>query len=142
MDEIIFMLLGGSVAFLLATLFISLALWVFLLVCQWRIFVKLGQKGWASIIPFYNTFVLTNAVWELIPAILATFLQVGLCVSIFLTGNIPLIGVLAFLFLIAFFIVSVIMTHKMCTWFGHGIGFTIGCLFLPIIFYAIMAFSD
>ena len=33
---------------------ISLAMVVFSVVIVWRIFVKAGEHGWASLIPFYN----------------------------------------------------------------------------------------
>lgn len=36
---------------------LSLAIMVVTLVANWRIFEKMGRKGWESIIPFYNTYV-------------------------------------------------------------------------------------
>ncbi|MGV8907614.1 MAG: DUF5684 domain-containing protein [Propionicimonas sp.] len=37
---------------------IGLAIAVLMIIALWKIFQKAAQPGWASIIPFYNTFVL------------------------------------------------------------------------------------
>jgi hypothetical protein len=33
------------------------AFMVFMYVCYWKIFVKAGQPGWASLVPFYNIYI-------------------------------------------------------------------------------------
>ena len=38
----------------------SLAIAVLAIVAMWKIFTKAGEPGWASIIPIYNTYVLTK----------------------------------------------------------------------------------
>lgn len=38
--------------------FVLLALMVVMIIAMWKIFTKAGEKGWKSIIPFYNTWVL------------------------------------------------------------------------------------
>jgi Family of unknown function (DUF5684) len=45
---------GGGVA---VVIFIYLAVIVFLVASVWKVFTKAGQPGWASLIPFYNTYV-------------------------------------------------------------------------------------
>ena len=39
-------------------LFVWLAVAVLLIVAYWKIFVKAGEAGWKSLIPFYNTYLL------------------------------------------------------------------------------------
>jgi len=49
---------------------VSLVVWVVLIVAVWKIFVKAGEAGWKSIIPFYSSYVLfqiagRNGLWFL-----------------------------------------------------------------------------
>ncbi len=88
---------------------------VFFIYCYWRIFEKAGKPGWASIIPFYNVFV---------------YLQIiGKPWWWFLLLFIPFVN----------FIVIIMMQHNLSLRFGKGTGFTLGLIFLSIIFVPILA---
>ena len=95
-----------------------LAVIVFLIAALWKVFVKAGQPGWASIIPIYNAYVLLKIAgkpgWWLILYI------------------IPLVN------LIIAVIVSIAVAEK----FGKGAGFGIGLLLLGFIFYPILGFGS
>jgi hypothetical protein len=39
-------------------------------------------------------------------------------------------------------VIAILITHQLSLSFGKGAGFTIGLLFLPFIFYPILAFGD
>ncbi len=97
---------------------VILAIAVFAIVCMWKIFTKAGQPGWASIIPFYNYYVLFEIAW----------------------GN----GLLFLLMLIpvANFVIMIILWVKLSQSFGYSAAFAIGLLFLPIIFLPILAFGS
>lgn len=97
---------------------VILAIAVFAIVCMWKIFTKAGQPGWASIIPFYNYYVLFDIAW----------------------GN----GLLFLLMLIpvANFVIMIILWVKLSQSFGCSAAFAIGLLFLPIIFLPILAFGS
>lgn len=97
---------------------VILAITVFAIVCMWKIFTKAGQPGWASIIPFYNYYVLFDIAW----------------------GN----GLLFLLMLIpvANFVIMIILWVKLSQAFGYSAAFAIGLLFLPIIFLPILAFGS
>ncbi len=97
---------------------VLLAIAVFAIVCMWKIFTKAGQPGWASIIPFYNYYVLFEIAW----------------------GN----GLLFLLMFIpvANFVVMIILWVKLSQSFGYSAAFAIGLLFLPIIFLPILAFGS
>lgn len=97
---------------------VILAIAVFAIVCMWKIFTKAGQPGWASIIPFYNYYVLFEIAW----------------------GN----GLLFLLMFIpvANFVVMIILWVKLSQSFGYSAAFAIGLLFLPIIFLPILAFGS
>lgn len=51
---------------------------------------------------------------------------------LFLLGLIPIVG----------WIADIVQMHKLSKSFGHGIGYTLGLLFLPSIFMLILGFSD
>ena len=95
-----------------------LAVVVFLIVAQWKVFVKAGQPGWACIIPIYNIYIMTKiagkpGIWTL------------LCL-------IPIVN-----------IVFVIWLYNMISKsFGHDEGFTVGLILLGIIFWPILGFGS
>lgn len=97
---------------------IWLAFVVFLIAAQWKVYEKAGQPGWACIIPIYNIYVLLKIVgkpgWWLIMMI------------------IPGVNLI-------FAIWALNMLSKS---FGKDEGFTVGLLFLGIIFYPILGFGD
>ena len=84
----------------------------------WKIFTKAGKPGWASIIPIYNVIVLLEIIGK----------QVWWIV----------------LFLIPFvnIIISIITTNEVSKSFGRGAGTTVGLIFLPFIFYPVLAFGS
>ncbi|NII27867.1 hypothetical protein HB364_22480 [Pseudoflavitalea sp. X16] len=95
-----------------------LAFVVFLIAAQWKIYEKAGQPGWACIIPIYNIYILLKIVgkpgWWLIMMI------------------IPVVNLI-------FAIWALNMLSKS---FGKDEGFTVGLLFLGIVFYPILGFGD
>ncbi len=107
--------MGG--AFIFFTI-IYLAVIVLLIVCGWKIFEKAGKPGWASIVPIYSIIVMLEIVgkpWWYIFMFL-----------------IPIYG---------WIVLPIMLTHDFSKSFGKDIGFTLGLLFLPMIFYPILAFS-
>lgn len=94
-----------------------LAVIILMLVSMWKIFEKLGEDGWKSIIPIYNFIVLLQIVkWDLWKIILFF---------------IPVVNII-FLFL---------LYNELGGKFGKGTGFTIGILFLPFVFLPLLAFN-
>ena len=99
-------------------LLVWLAVTVLMIASVWKVFTKAGQPGWAAIIPIYNAYVFLKIAgkpgWWL--------------VLLF----IPLVNV----------VVGIIALVAFCRNFGKGGGFVVGTIFLPIIFYPILAFGD
>ena len=102
---------GGS-------MFFCLVVCVVFIVAMWKMFVKAGEPGVASIVPFWNTWVLYKITW-------------GSGAAMFLL-LIPLVNV----------VISIITMFKLAKVFGKGVGFGFGLLFFPIIFFPILAFSS
>lgn len=88
-----------------------------MIVSMWKIFVKAGKAGWASLVPIYNTIVMLEIVKLPVWYILLMF--------------VPIVNV----------IIGVVVMAKMAKAFGKGTGFVLGMLFLPLIFYPILAFD-
>ena len=95
-----------------------LAVAVFFIAAHWRVYVKAGQPGWAVLIPIYNIYVLCKIVGK------------------------P--GWWVFLCLIPFVncIIIVMLLLGLAERFGRGVGFGLGLILLPIVFYPILAFGS
>jgi len=90
---------------------------VLMIVSMWKIFEKAGKPGWSVLIPIYSSVVLLDIVkkpwWWL------------------LLMMIPYIGAIWGIWAINLLMKS----------FGKSSGYTVGVLFLPIIFLPMLAFS-
>ena len=107
------------------TLFGSTVLWLFslaffavVIVAQWKTFEKAGEHGWASLIPFYNAYVLFRITWG--------------SGWMFLVLLVPLAG-------LVFHILTMVRLAKA---FGRSGGFAVGLLFLSAVFYCILGFGS
>lgn len=85
---------------------------------MWKIFEKAGQDGWKSIIPIYNTIILLKIC--------------GLSPWLVILGFIPYVKL----------ILAIIIWYNLSKAFGKGIGFTLGLIFLDVIFLFILAFGS
>jgi hypothetical protein len=101
----------GTIAPLLVTLTLIQ------IISLWRIFLKAGRPGWASIIPIYNYIVLLEIIKK--PA------------WWFILLLIPVVNV----------VYSIWIANLLAKSFGRGPGFTVGLIFLGYIFYPILAFG-
>ena len=71
----------------LAPLIIGLAFTVFYVIAYWKVFVKAGMPGWASIIPFYNLYIMLKIAgkpgwWLLLYFIPLVNIAVGIVVAL------------------------------------------------------------
>ena len=112
-DDYSYLTTGQIIAIVLC----SLAVAVFLIAAQWKVFAKAGQPGWAAIIPIYNIYIMTKIagkpdIWTL------------LCL-------IPVVN-----------IIFVVWLYNMISKsFGYDEGFTVGLCLLGIIFWPILGFG-
>lgn len=97
---------------------IPLALVVLVIVSMWKVFEKAGRPGWASIIPFYNTYVI-----------------------LMIAGK-PGWWLLLYFIPIVNLVIMIIVMIDFARSFGKGAGFGVGLTFLSIIFMPILAFGD
>ena len=101
-----------------AVMLIWLVVLVVVIAACWKVFTKAGQPGWASIIPFYNMYVLLTIVGK-----------PGWWLILFF---IPIVNL----------VISIIVMIELAKCFGKGGGFAAGLILLPFIFYPILAFGS
>jgi hypothetical protein len=95
-----------------------LAFTILMIAAWWKIFTKAGQPGWACIIPIYNLYVWCKIVgrpWWWILLMLIPFVNL---------------------------IILIILIIDLAKSFGKGVGFGIGLLLLPVIFFPILGFGS
>lgn len=91
---------------------------VLLIASYWKMFVKAGQPGWAAIIPIYNIYILTQIIGK------------------------PAWWIIMFLIPCVNIIFAIWAAHLLSLSFGKDVGFTVGLILLPFIFYPILGFGD
>lgn len=107
---------------LMVSLLVSLGFMVFMIVMMWIVFKKAGRPGWGILIPLYNIYLM---------------LKIGGMSGWWLLGLfIPFVNIVAGL------VVAFLLPIKIAGKFGKGVLFGIGLIFIPFIFYAILALTD
>lgn len=84
----------------------------------WKVFNKAGKPGWACIVPLYNIIVLLEITGKPTWWILLMF--------------IPFVNI----------VIHIIVYHQLSLSFGKDSGFTVGLIFLPMIFIPILGFGN
>ena len=108
----------GGMIFVWLWLIICLAPAILQLIGLWRIYEKAGEKGWKSLVPFYNMYIWTRIVNRPVWWFAMLF--------------VPLVNV----------VFKIMLTHDLSKSFGKDVGTTMGLIFLPFIFYMILAFDQ
>jgi hypothetical protein len=91
---------------------------VLMIAGMWKVFSKAGQPGWAAIIPIYNVYIMCKVAG-----------RPGWWLLLFL---IPIVNV----------IIAIIVNVDISKRFGKGVGFALGMIFLPFIFWPILGFGS
>jgi len=109
---------AGVLMFMLFFIILMLVIAIVMIISLWKIFEKAGKPGWACIVPIYNNMVMA---------------EIGGKESWFgLLPMIPYIGI----------IWSIWIQNRLSKSFGKEVGFTLGMIFLPLIFYPVLAFGS
>ena len=117
-----------------------LVLYVLIVIAHWKIFTKAGQRGWASIVPILNLFVLVKLVKR--PMWWAVLITIGLIVGGAPADAAAIIKIVTGLIAIAAAILLIITFFDLAKAFGHGVGFGLGLVFLSVIFALILGFGS
>ena len=122
---------------------LCLMIFGFIFIAEAMIFLKAKRKSWAAIIPFYSDYVIFD---------IATgkgFLGVIYAFIWYLSWFFPICELICNCDIVLLkictacisLILVIFMKFKLAKKFGHGIGFCLGLLLLPIIFYPILGFG-
>lgn len=95
-----------------------LAIIVFAIMSQWKVFVKAGKPGWACIVPIYNILIILEI------------------------ANKPWWWIFLLLIPIANIVFMIIVLNRISKSFGKSEGFTVGLVLLGIVFWGILAFDN
>jgi hypothetical protein len=106
---------GGSTTGLLI---LYIVLYILFSLPLYAVFKKAGAEAWAAFIPIYNVYVLLKVVGR------------------------PGWWLLLFLVPILNFIILIIVYNDLSKSFGKGAGFTVGLIFLSVIFLAILGWGS
>jgi hypothetical protein len=101
-------------------------LFIFLIASMWQVYTKVGEPGWAVLVPVYNSYVLARIGGK------PGWLGIVAC----LAGFIPIAGPIIVVVLGLIIAIGVVKT------FGKGGLFGLGLAFLPFIFYPILGFGS
>lgn len=111
-------LLGMFSGIFILFLILGIALSIFSIVASWKLFTKAGKPGWASLIPIYNIYIMCEIAekewWYMLLLI------------------VPIVNIYA----------NFVIYDGIAKKFGKSTGFTIGMMFLPLIFFPILAFGN
>ena len=112
--------IGGLFGALLGLVIAGFVFVVFaiMIASMWRIFTKAGETGWMAIIPILNMLILLK-----------------------ITGK-PVWWIVLLLIPGVNLIAAILLKISLAEVFGEGVGFAIGLLLLPIIFYPMLAFGS
>ncbi len=105
---------GGGIVGMIVPLIIMAVM----IAALWKVFVKAGQPGWASIVPIYNIVVLVQ-----------------------ISGK-PVWWVILFFIPLANFVAAILISIAIAERFGKSTGYGLGLAFLGFIFYPMLGFSD
>ena len=111
-------------AFLGIILVIGFVVAIIQLAGMWKVFTKAGEKGWKCIIPIYNLVILFRI------SGLSPWIIFGYLASI-----IPFVGWIVCLG------ITIYQCNSLAKSFGKDVGYTIGLVLLPTIFYLILGFG-
>ncbi|MGZ4778244.1 MAG: DUF5684 domain-containing protein [Thermoanaerobaculia bacterium] len=100
------------------TTVVALVILVVVIAAMWKVFVKAGEPGWAAIVPIYNMIVLLKIAGKPLWWIILLF--------------IPFVN----------FIIVILVYFALAKNFGKGAGFALGMVFLPFIFFPLLAWGD
>ncbi|HEY0177931.1 MAG TPA: DUF5684 domain-containing protein [Pedobacter sp.] len=109
---------AGIFAFLGLIIIFSSITGLLSVIALWKLFVKAGKPGWASIIPIYNLIVMVEIVGK------------------------PTIWILWLIFPCTSWFFSVWLINLFMKSFGKEEGYTIGVILLPFIFLPLLAFGN
>ena len=123
----------------------ALIYYILLIIAWWKLFTKAGEKGWKSIIPFYNFYIQCKLTWK--PLFFWIMLILAVVAGILTSITPPsgatqlFYGIACFAVAIALIVFYILADYRLAKAYGHGGGYTVGLIFLNFIFMLILGFG-
>ncbi len=117
-DAIAGLMMAGIGIFWVVYILVFVVFIALFIVCQWKIFVKAGEPGWAALIPYYNIWVLMK-----------------------ITCNNNILWFILFIVGATSPVAAIISSIGLAKSFGKGVGTILLLIFLPIIGWPMLAFG-
>ena len=118
---------------------IGIGWFILMAIADWMIFVKAGEPGWKSIIPFYGTYTEYSICWN---GTMGLLYAVANFVTMMIPSNFSMVltvlGLVVGLIALALHIRESLLLARS---FGKGTGFGIGLILLAPIFRLILGFG-
>ena len=137
-----------AIGLLLMIAFFVIAIWIFRIVYTWKLYKKAGKRGWEAIIPFYNTWVLTEIAevnwWWFLILILSQFVSFPINMLDEFTEEIgPITGLVSLTFIVAIvhFIANLVVSINLAKKFNRNTDLGVLIAIFPIIGMPILAFG-
>lgn len=121
---------------LMSMLVVVIIWYVVLVIAMWKMYAKAGEAGWKSLIPIYNTYIMYKLSWS--PNMFWITLVLNVVGIILSAVGLSFVSLVCSLVVL---VIGIIQLSKLSKAFGHGIGFTLGLLFLNPIFMLILGFG-
>lgn len=115
----------------------GVAVLILVILSYWNIFTMAGKPGWAALIPIYNTYIMSHITFGNISYFIAYIAALVFC----LTKEFFEIGSLGYVADIVSLSLYFLYNLKLSKAFGKSIGFAIGLILLPFIFFPILGFG-
>ena len=155
-------------ATLLGALFAVLAsaavIYILIIIGGWKIFTKAGEKGWKTLIPIYNLYIvfkicgIKNWFWYFMCATIVASIITNINVPPEITAantnnteidfsaidwsQYPTYIIGTVLSGIVALVEEIVIAIRLSKAFKKGVGFTLGLIFLPYIFVMILGFGE
>lgn len=131
--------------------FVSVFTFILVIIADWKLFKKFGEKPWKSLIPYYNMYIRYKYTWNTrafwFYFITLSCFELMLTMSEFAAKRMPESVIVSVLLLAAvpFGILAAVKSIQSCMRmsesFGKSLGFTVGLVFLNSIFTMILGFG-
>ena len=137
MNNIIGTLMGLGLIYM----FVMIICYIVYVIGLFKMFHKMGEPGWKAIIPFVNTYTLTDRTWD------AKFFWISMLLMVvtnFLSGftDNSLLMLLARVAALAMFVLKICGNYKQSQAFGCGIGMTLILIFFPMIGTLLLGYGN
>ena len=106
-----------------------------------KIFKKANEKGWKSLIPFYNIYILYKIFWQIKYFIVLLIISFACIFSIYYVYNQELFELLILILTSLLLYHHIIISIRISRSFKKNIFWSLGIIFFPYLFVVILGFS-